>query len=229
MTLGTIAAAMGGRVTGDGADRGVDGFSIDTRTLRPGDLYFAIVGERLAAKLGRVGLAEQDRAGAPDPGHERCILGGNALRPALSARSRDDSAGVERIFHRERNSVERPAPLSLGELGVGLAGIGARRVRDELDDGIEAGVDLLDAPKARAHDFQRRYLLGPYGLGQHRDRGVVKRTVGQLGDTTIIGEKAGPRNRCARSEGRDECTAGDRPVPMRGHDQTPPAGDWTSR
>src|SRR4030095_7337851 len=43
---GTIAAAMHGRlVTGDD-DRYVTGFSIDSRTLATGDLFFAIVAKR---------------------------------------------------------------------------------------------------------------------------------------------------------------------------------------
>ena len=46
MTLGTIAAAMGGTVDTAGAGRDVRGFSIDTRTLRPGDVFFAIRGDR---------------------------------------------------------------------------------------------------------------------------------------------------------------------------------------
>ncbi len=46
LAAGTIAAAMNGRlVTGDD-DRYVTGFSIDTRTLAAGDLFFAIVAQR---------------------------------------------------------------------------------------------------------------------------------------------------------------------------------------
>ena len=44
LTLDAIAKAVDGRLTG--ADRPVGGFSIDTRTLKPGDLFFAIPGER---------------------------------------------------------------------------------------------------------------------------------------------------------------------------------------
>ncbi len=46
LAAGTIAAAMNGRlVTGDD-DRYVTGFSIDSRTLASGDLFFAIVAQR---------------------------------------------------------------------------------------------------------------------------------------------------------------------------------------
>jgi len=46
LAAGTIATAMNGRlVTGDD-DRYVTGFSIDSRTLASGDLFFAIVAGR---------------------------------------------------------------------------------------------------------------------------------------------------------------------------------------
>jgi len=61
MTLGTIAAAMGGTVDAAGAGRDVRGFSIDTRTLRPGDVFFAIRGDRFD---GHAFVADALRAGA---------------------------------------------------------------------------------------------------------------------------------------------------------------------
>jgi UDP-N-acetylmuramoyl-tripeptide--D-alanyl-D-alanine ligase len=45
LSAGLIAAAMQGRLTGDD-DRYVTGFSIDSRTLASGDLFFAIVAKR---------------------------------------------------------------------------------------------------------------------------------------------------------------------------------------
>ena len=46
LAAGTIAAAMKGRLVGGDEDRYVTGFSIDTRTLAAGDLFFAIVARR---------------------------------------------------------------------------------------------------------------------------------------------------------------------------------------
>jgi UDP-N-acetylmuramoyl-tripeptide--D-alanyl-D-alanine ligase len=60
LAAGTIAAAMKGRlVTGD-EDRYVTGFSIDTRTLASGDLFFAIVARRDGHDF--VGAASKRRA-----------------------------------------------------------------------------------------------------------------------------------------------------------------------
>lgn len=46
LAAGAIAAAMNGRLTTGEEDRYVTGFSIDTRTLAAGDLFFAIVAKR---------------------------------------------------------------------------------------------------------------------------------------------------------------------------------------
>jgi UDP-N-acetylmuramoyl-tripeptide--D-alanyl-D-alanine ligase len=46
LAAGTLAAAMGGRLVAGDSDHYVTGFSIDTRTLAAGDLFFAIVAAR---------------------------------------------------------------------------------------------------------------------------------------------------------------------------------------
>ena len=47
LTTASIARAMSGALVSGPAGSLVGGFSIDSRTLRPGDLFFAIVGDRL--------------------------------------------------------------------------------------------------------------------------------------------------------------------------------------
>jgi UDP-N-acetylmuramoyl-tripeptide--D-alanyl-D-alanine ligase len=46
LAAGTLAAAMGGRLVAGDSDHYVTGFSIDSRTLATGDLFFAIVAAR---------------------------------------------------------------------------------------------------------------------------------------------------------------------------------------
>ena len=47
LAAGQIAEAMNGRLVAGDADHYVTGFSIDTRTLATGDLFFAIVAKRV--------------------------------------------------------------------------------------------------------------------------------------------------------------------------------------
>ena len=46
LTAAAIAAAVGGHIRSGSPDQVIDGFSIDSRTLAPGDLFFAIVAAR---------------------------------------------------------------------------------------------------------------------------------------------------------------------------------------
>jgi len=46
LTLGEVAAAVGGRLQGDAGDAQVTGVSLDSRTLGAGDLFIGVRGER---------------------------------------------------------------------------------------------------------------------------------------------------------------------------------------
>jgi len=60
LAAGTIAAAVGGRLVEGDRDHYVTGFSIDSRTLATGDLFFAIVAVRDGHEY--VGAAARRRA-----------------------------------------------------------------------------------------------------------------------------------------------------------------------
>jgi len=47
LTAAQAASAMAGSLVGGPGSAPLGGFSIDTRTLRAGDVYIAIIGERL--------------------------------------------------------------------------------------------------------------------------------------------------------------------------------------
>lgn len=61
LTAGAVAAAVRGKLVGGDASRTIAGFSIDSRTLASGDLFFAIRGERFD---GHGFIGEAMRAGA---------------------------------------------------------------------------------------------------------------------------------------------------------------------
>ncbi len=83
MTLDEIARALGARRAADIAPMQVTGVSTDTRTLRPGDLYVAIRGERFdghdfvpdAFNAGAVGcVTSHDTAAAGEVSRPNCVL-----------------------------------------------------------------------------------------------------------------------------------------------------------
>ena len=68
LTAAMIATATGGQLTSGSPDRVIDGFSIDSRTLQPGDLFFAIVAARdghefVADAFGRGALGAVVKSG----------------------------------------------------------------------------------------------------------------------------------------------------------------------
>ena len=63
LAAGTIAAAMNGRLVAGDDDRYVTGFSIDSRTLASGDLFFAIVAAARRPRLRGGGVASGARRG----------------------------------------------------------------------------------------------------------------------------------------------------------------------
>jgi len=70
-TIGQIAEAVGGRLSGPGGGP-VAGASIDTRTIRPGEVFFAIVGDRdghdFVDRAAGGGAAAVVVSRRPDPG-----------------------------------------------------------------------------------------------------------------------------------------------------------------
>ena len=73
LTAARAAAAMAGSLTAGPADAVIGGVSIDTRTLRAGDVYIAIIGERLdghrfvgeALRAGAAGVVVSDPSSVP--------------------------------------------------------------------------------------------------------------------------------------------------------------------
>jgi UDP-N-acetylmuramoyl-tripeptide--D-alanyl-D-alanine ligase len=73
LTAAQAAAAMAGSLVAGPAGAAIGGVSIDTRTLKPGDLYVAIIGERLdghrfvgeALRAGAAGIVVSDPSSVP--------------------------------------------------------------------------------------------------------------------------------------------------------------------
>lgn len=101
LAAGEIAAAMGGELLTNGARvaEPVSGFSIDSRTLTPGDLFIAIKGERLdghdfastAVRAGACGVVVHGASAAPSAGP--------GWRAPLVIRVSDTTRALQRLGH----------------------------------------------------------------------------------------------------------------------------------
>jgi UDP-N-acetylmuramoyl-tripeptide--D-alanyl-D-alanine ligase len=92
MRLGQIIRAISGRASGAVADREVRGVSTDTRTLRAGEIYFALKGPRFdghgfvpEAFARGAGAAVVERAGGSPGGLEIVVADAGAALEALAA------------------------------------------------------------------------------------------------------------------------------------------------
>jgi UDP-N-acetylmuramoyl-tripeptide--D-alanyl-D-alanine ligase len=73
LTAAMIATATGGSLASGSPDRVVDGFSIDSRTLQPGDLFFAIVASRDGHEFVRTALEKRAAGAVVSHGFNRTI------------------------------------------------------------------------------------------------------------------------------------------------------------
>lgn len=104
LTALDIATACGGRLLHGAGDRLVDGFSIDTRTLRPGDLFFALRGGRFdghdfleaAFARGAAGAVVEDAGRWPGPSGAIALVVPDTLAALqrLAAFVRRESAAI---------------------------------------------------------------------------------------------------------------------------------------
>src|SRR5581483_5756500 len=111
MTVGEIARAAGGAVIGAQRDAMVSGFSIDTRTLQPGDLFLAIRGERFD---GHVFVAEAARKGAAAV----MVIDASVVPPGIPAVAVDDTVtGLQTLAREVRRSSGAKVVAVTGSAG----------------------------------------------------------------------------------------------------------------
>jgi UDP-N-acetylmuramoyl-tripeptide--D-alanyl-D-alanine ligase len=156
LAAGEIAAAMEGELLTDGARAAeeVNGFSIDSRTLTPGELFIAIKGERLdghdyvstALRAGACGVVVHEASAAPPAGP--------GWRAPLVIRVSDTTRALQRLGqHVRRQSGARVVAIT-GSAGktttkeITADFLGARfrvfRNKGNLNNHIGLPLSLLD-------------------------------------------------------------------------------------
>jgi UDP-N-acetylmuramoyl-tripeptide--D-alanyl-D-alanine ligase len=115
LTAAQAASAMAGLLVTGPAAAPLGGFSIDTRTLRPGEVYLAIIGQRLdghrfvadALRAGAAGLVVSDRSCVPP-----------ALDPAVVVVQVDDTTrALQRLAKHVRRASRAQVVAITGSTG----------------------------------------------------------------------------------------------------------------
>ena len=88
-----------------------------------------VEGLRAGAELGRVRLADDDRAGAAQARDEQRVRGRDVVAVDRRAVGRPHAGGVLEVLDRDRQAVQRPGRRVASEGGVGRRGLAQRRAR----------------------------------------------------------------------------------------------------
>jgi UDP-N-acetylmuramoyl-tripeptide--D-alanyl-D-alanine ligase len=116
LTAASVAEAMRGRLVAGRADREIPGFSIDSRTLTAGDLFFAIRGERFdghrfvaaAFEAGACGVVVSDPA---------AVVPGGAGEPRVVIAVADTVRALQALGHTVRRASGAKVVAVTGSVG----------------------------------------------------------------------------------------------------------------
>ncbi len=160
---GTAARAAGGAVGGQ---------RVAGRAVHP------VPGRRLGAELGRVRLADQDRAGRAHLREPRLVAVGDLPGPGERAAGEGQAGRFVQVLGGERQAVEETA-LG-GRKRVGGVGVGQGLLGPQGDDRVDLRVQRLDPRQRRFADLAGRDPVAAEQLAQldrgHRgERGIHSR------------------------------------------------------
>ena len=176
-TLHEIAEVVRGALTGGGAERRPSGYSIDSRTLRPGDLFFAIIGpkndghrfaEEAVAK-GAVGVVVSYAPAAP--------AGAPAIVVSDTTQALQDLAAERR--------------RSLGAKVIGITGSSGKTTTKEMTRHVLAGTFEVLASRGNLNNLYG-LPLSLLGLEERHKVAIVEMGISTHGELTRLAEIADP-------------------------------------
>ncbi len=144
---GVAAHGHEAEVGGDGGTGATGGAAGDAIGI-PGVADGAEVGVRRGDAIGEfvhVGFAEEDGAGGGEFFGDGGVGGGEVVLEEQGAEGGADTFSFEDVFEGDGDAVEGAAGEADGEFAVGLVGLGEGVVGGDGEEGVEAGVVLLDA------------------------------------------------------------------------------------
>ena len=122
--------------------------------------------------LGERELAQDYRAGRPQPRDDRAVGVGCEVAAHHRAAPRRDAGRVAEVLHRHRDAVQRAAVVARGDRGLGGLGLGEGGGGGEGDVGLEGGVEPLDAVELRPRHVHGREFAGGDARREILDGGV---------------------------------------------------------
>ncbi len=127
--------------------------------------------QRTAAisELMQIVLAQYHCACPPQSPHDFSVLSRYVVlqKPAGSGCPR--ARGIHQVFQSNRNPVQWPTPLSTRDFDLGSPSLRQRRLGGHRNEGIQRGVEFLNAIQASASHLDRRNFFPPQTRGKLND------------------------------------------------------------
>jgi hypothetical protein len=100
----------------------------------------------LGRELGKIGLADHDRPGGPEPGRGESVPGGwRIVGKQYGAPGGAHASDVLKIFHQDRDARERAEIVACGNPLVEHQCLSECEIGPEGDDSVQLGVETRDA------------------------------------------------------------------------------------
>ncbi len=137
----------------------------------PGVMHVAVVvvpflGDGPVGQRVQVRLADQNRPGLLQPGHDPAVLRCDAAVEGLGAQGAADPPRREQVLHGEGQAVQRALPVPRSDVPFRLTGLFQGLLRKQGDEGVQRRFQLLAARQIGLHQLHRRNLLAADERGQ---------------------------------------------------------------
>jgi len=118
----------------------------------------AVVGFIGHQEFGRIGIAEEDAASVFEAGDEGRVGCGDVILSKKRARGARPAGYVETGFYGKGNPFEGAEGFSTRDAGFGIAGASTGGFGVYVNEGIELGLNLVDAVEVGGDEFDGRNL-----------------------------------------------------------------------
>ena len=134
--------------------------------------HLAVVADHRAAAVGafmQILLSQQNCSSFFQTPNDFRILGRDPVFEQSAGGGGANAGGIDQVFHRQRDSMQRSTPVSAQDLSFGSLCLRKSQLRGYGDEGIQRGVESFDLREAVLRQLHGRQLPFAQQLGSFHD------------------------------------------------------------